>query len=114
MTDPPICIVSAAELRRMFNEQDFWGRAERGELMQSLMADSHPSSPRANLPICTRSQMVAYFDKGVKVALVHQYLRPDGTLGASGRPDPKRLLLGGAAYRFSSQTFQKCMKGPGR
>ncbi len=27
-----------------------------------------------------------------KVALVHQYLRPDGRIGASGMPDPKWLL----------------------
>ena len=27
------------------------------------------------------------------MAVVHQYLRVDGTLGASGRPDPKVLYL---------------------
>jgi len=26
------------------------------------------------------------------VALVHQYLRRDGSLGASGKPDPKMLF----------------------
>ncbi len=36
--------------------------------------------------------MVAYFDGVRKVALVHRYLRPDGTVGASGMPDPKELL----------------------
>jgi len=30
---------------------------------------------------------------GPTVALAHRYLRVDGTLGASGRPDPKRLYL---------------------
>lgn len=29
---------------------------------------------------------------GNQIALVHQYLRRDGTLGASGLPDPKWLL----------------------
>jgi hypothetical protein len=28
------------------------------------------------------------------MAIVHQYLRPDGTLGASGLPDPKWLRDG--------------------
>jgi hypothetical protein len=41
------------------------------------------------------SQIIEYFDaEGTRVALVDQYLRPDGTLGGSGRPDPKRVLVG--------------------
>jgi len=32
------------------------------------------------------------------VALVHQYLRSDGTLGASGQPDPKRIVIGNVVY----------------
>jgi hypothetical protein len=47
--------------------------------------------------------MIAYFDgDGQRVAVVHQYLRTDGTLGASGRPDPKRLLEGGVLYAVSA------------
>ena len=42
--------------------------------------------------------MVAYYEKRRKVAMVHQYLRPDGTLGASGLPDPKRLLVNDLLY----------------
>ncbi len=50
----------------------------------------------AGEPVCTRSQLVTYFDAdGERVAIVHQYLRQDGTLGASGLPDPKWLLHGG-------------------
>jgi hypothetical protein len=38
--------------------------------------------------------MVKYYSQdGEVLALVHQYLRPDGTIGASGKPDPKRLYL---------------------
>jgi hypothetical protein len=40
--------------------------------------------------------MVAYFTLTLeRVALVHEYRLPDGTIGASGRPDPKRILLEG-------------------
>jgi len=43
--------------------------------------------------------MVAYLDAGgQRIALVHQYLRPDGTIGGSGRPDPKELLEDGIIY----------------
>jgi hypothetical protein len=33
-----------------------------------------------------------------KVAVAHQYLRPDGTLGASGRPDPKAIFSEDVLY----------------
>jgi hypothetical protein len=36
--------------------------------------------------------MLRYFVEGTQVAIVHQYLLPNGTVGASGRPDPKWLL----------------------
>jgi hypothetical protein len=42
---------------------------------------------------------VAYIDQnGREVALVHQYVRSDGSLGASGMPDPKRLFENGVLY----------------
>ena len=38
--------------------------------------------------------MVWYFSpEGQELALIHQYLLPDGTIGGSGRPDPKRMIL---------------------
>ena len=84
-------------MRQLFIDE-VWPRAQRGELTLELMAESHPSPPRASLPICTRSQILACFQPdGVKVAIVHQYLRPDGSLGASG-PDPKRLLRNGVLF----------------
>jgi hypothetical protein len=46
------------------------------------------------LQLGTRSQLVAYYDGSVVVARVHQFLQPDGTLGASQIPDPKELLVG--------------------
>ena len=47
-------------------------------------------------PFCTHAQYIRYFDADNNwVADVFQYLRRDGTIGASGRPDPKRLRLGG-------------------
>jgi hypothetical protein len=35
---------------------------------------------------------------GRKVAMVHRYLRMDGTLGASGMPDPKKVIEGRTIY----------------
>jgi hypothetical protein len=41
-----------------------------------------------------------YYDKTTKekIAIVHQYRLQDGTLGASGLPDPKVLRHGGVVY----------------
>ncbi len=62
-----------------------------------LWDECPPSSPAE--PPGTRSQMVAYLDAaGQRIALVHQYLRPDGTIGGSGRPDPKELFDDGILY----------------
>lgn len=90
---PPIRVVSAYHLRRLFNERRLAEAARSGELTTQLRKDSHPSPPQAPEPVCTRSQAVVYLDAdGNQIALVHQYMRRDGTLGASGLPDPKWLL----------------------
>jgi hypothetical protein len=77
----------------MFNEGRYWEKAQAGEFHQIVLKNRHPSLPLAREPFCTRSQIIAYHDKrGNRVAVVHQYLRLDGTVGLSGKPDPKRLL----------------------
>jgi hypothetical protein len=90
----PHVYVPTEEIQRMFNEAGYEERARRGDLTIELVADGHPSRPKASEPYCTRSQMVRYRRRdGIPVALAHRYLRKDGTLGASGKPDPKRLYL---------------------
>jgi hypothetical protein len=98
MAQPPICVVSGAELCQKFEEHDFLGRLERGELTQRLIED-RPAPPYTWLKSGSRSQIIAYVDpQGVRVAEVHQYLQPDGSIGASGLPDPKRLLINDLLY----------------
>lgn len=82
----------------MFAEHDFLGRLQRGELTPRLIRDRAPNPPPRGMPAGTRSQIIAYRQAGTQVAMVHQYLLPDGTLGASGLPDPKRLLINGLLY----------------
>ncbi len=85
-------------VRHHFNTTDLAGQVERGELMAGLWKDRHLRRPR-NEPPCTRSQMLIYWTEHREpVALVHQYVRPDGSLGASGQPDPKRIVVGEIVY----------------
>jgi hypothetical protein len=81
----------------MFNSGGYWEKVKKGELSTIVKRNSHPAPPF--LPFCTRSQILSYHDRsGRKIAIVHQYLRPDETLGASGKPDPKLLLHDGIRY----------------
>lgn len=86
-------------MRQRFNKAQFVERVNAGALTSTTLEDRHPSLPGANEPFCTRSQMISYRDPdGNELARAHQYLRPDGTIGASGRPDPKRLYEKGILY----------------
>ncbi len=45
--------------------------------------------------------MLSYLDAGgQEIARVHQYLLPDGGIGGSGRPDPKRLYHNEVLYHL--------------
>jgi hypothetical protein len=93
--------ISQQEMRHLFNGRCFWERLRSGELIAQVESENHPSPMESGQPLCTWSQMIAYFDvtnQEVEVARVHQYRRPDGSIGASGRPDPKRLLVDGIIY----------------
>lgn len=83
----------------MFNDGRFVERAASGELTSRVVRSRHPAAPKANVPVCTRSQSIAYLDaSGQEVALAHQYLLKDGTIGAGRLPDPKRVLKDGILY----------------
>lgn len=87
--------VSSEDLRRIFNDGRYYERVLANELIASVEREGSPR-PEAQQPPGTLSQTVWYFDLRLsRVALVHQYLLPDGTIGGSGRPDPKRILLDG-------------------
>ena len=64
-------------------------------LYASIYKDK-PAPADAGQPPGTRTQMIKYFRQsdGALVAIVHRYLLPDGTIGASGLPDPKWLRDG--------------------
>ena len=95
-----ICRVLESKMRELFNEKVF-PRVKTGELSALVRRSGHPSPPKADEPFCTRSQEISYLDQNNReVARAHRYLRPDGTIGASGKPDPKRVFLDGVMYRL--------------
>jgi hypothetical protein len=101
---PPFQRISNAAMREMFNNGKFFEKVQSGILVAVILED-RLAPLTADQPPGTRSQMVSYRTKdGNEVARVHQYLRPDQTIGASGKPDPKRLLVDGILYRLVKGT----------
>lgn len=86
----------------MFNESGISKQITSGLLIPEYLRNDHLKHPEERgLPYCTRAQMIRYLDfSGQQVAEVFQYKRPDGNLGASGLPDPKRLWIGDKEYHI--------------
>lgn len=83
----------------MFEADKIEQRAEAGEL-SIVVLKSRDVRPVLRMPAGTQSQIVAYVDSnGSHVAEAHRYLKLDGTLAASGKPDPKALRRGNTVYR---------------
>jgi hypothetical protein len=90
----PVDWVSKDYIRRIFNEGDYLQKIESNELVPFFKERHHPSNPPAGEPICTWSELLVYYTEELDpVVEVHRYLRPDQTIGASGRLDPKRIFL---------------------
>jgi len=98
---PPRRRVAPDEIRERFNTGDYVRRAESGELRVAIVADRRLRDETClarGEPLGTRTQMIAYYEGSERVALAHRYLRPDGTIGATGLPDPKELLVEGELW----------------
>lgn len=92
--------VEPKELQRLFNARVL-PRITSGELREFLDNRRHCQPPPEFLPWCTHSEMVAYRELTspfTLVALAHLYRLPDGSIGASGLPDPKKLNIDGQRY----------------
>lgn len=92
MDRPPEKLVPARTIQTLFNEGRYYERTLLGEFRTQVLKSRVPKHLHTREPPGTLSQIVAYYGPQGRVAVVHQYLRPDGSLGASGRPDPKQLL----------------------
>ncbi len=85
-------------MRRLFNNGPYLQMIADGDVVRDsqYLRNDHLRHPETvNEPWCTNGQKIRYLGPdGRWLFVVFQYLRPDATIGASGRPDPKRLHLG--------------------
>ncbi len=87
-------------MRELFNKNRLWERLQENEFT-SFILESRVAPATAGEPAGTLSQMVSYRDlDSNEIARVHQYLRADGSIGGSGKPDPKRVFIEGILYRL--------------
>jgi hypothetical protein len=88
--------VSPDIIRKKFDEGPYAELIKNGKLRSKVIGNRHLPNPATfQGPFCTHSQAIRYYDDNRWLIVeIHQYLRPDGTLGASGKPDPKRLRSG--------------------
>lgn len=92
-------------IRHLYNESQFPDMIAQGRLLPNYIRNGHLKEPgKVGEPYCTHSQFIRYLDiNGQWVVEVHQYLRPDKTLGGKGKPDPKRLRIGNKVYIAEKQ-----------
>lgn len=84
-------------IRRLFDEERILEGVEQGLITELPGAPTEPS-PMSGQPDGTISQVVDYFSGHEWVASAHLFVLPDGTVGASGFPDPKMVLSAGVRY----------------
>ena len=85
-------------MRRLFNTGRYYERMLAGEFRPKIIGEI-PRRRGDRRIRGSRSQTVEYWDRfGMLIARVHEYRMPDGSLGASGRPDPKLLRHEGDVY----------------
>ena len=68
------------------------------QLSVQIVKDQHPTISQAGQPYCTRTQILLYKEGGCTLALACRFMKLDGTLGASGKPDPKAIYISGQIY----------------
>lgn len=96
--------LTVPEMRRRFNEGKYWERMKAGEFLPVLIRRGTPQRDVLEKWPEARSEYWSWRDgDGFEVARVHQYALPNGTIVASGRPDPKRLFEDGVVYHLEKR-----------
>jgi len=95
--------VSALRLRQLFNESQYPELIRKKRLKREVVRSRRLKASdrqKKSLPRGTKSEIIIYHDPANKelYVKVHRYVKFYGILGASGKPDPKAILLDGIMY----------------
>ena len=96
MTKPPTLRVSCTEIQRLCRECNCLSWLPK---LTRVLSHNQHAKPQSGQVAGTMSQIIKCYDESeMLVLVVHQFVRPDGTIGASGKPDPKRIVQNGIDY----------------
>jgi hypothetical protein len=89
-------------MRALFAEARIEERLMAGELrLEERRGTRHAAPAHLAEPPGTISHAVVYLAAdGVAQAIAHEYVRPDGSIGASGLRDPKWIRHEGVSYKL--------------
>lgn len=97
--------VSAEELRTRFNEaylaKTLGGQFTVRNFGRQSLYQNHPAEDGyPQEPEGTITGLIEIIDPSTnqRLAVAHRLLRPDGSFGASGYPDPKMVIITGTIY----------------
>jgi hypothetical protein len=93
----PVRMVSQRELQDKFNANE-GGYPQRMNELRKVCSYDELAHPKSRQIRGTRSKVDKFYDGNTLVLVVHYFRKPDGTLGGSGRYDPKKLLVNGVLY----------------
>jgi hypothetical protein len=109
LNDFPEVIVSALRVIELFNisqhktsiENGLYRVEIKGKVVKPENLPRERPDDEAKWPIGTESQYLFYYDQNDQwVVGMHRYLRPNGSIGASGKAEPKRILVDGIWYIY--------------
>jgi hypothetical protein len=92
--------MNGAPIKRVSQEflNDYFNMHVESQLTEyrSVEFYNKPTPPESGQPWGTSTVGIKYYDqRQVLCAVIFYYRKPDGTLGASGKPIPKGLLIDG-------------------
>jgi hypothetical protein len=92
--------VDSTTIRQIFNNCQELKTLVIEKKNKTLLKSKKLSNPeKKGLPNGTYSESFSYRNEnGSYSVIVHQYTLPDGQIGASGQPDPKRVQIKGKIY----------------
>lgn len=107
--DPQIIRVSDARICEVFNSSQHATAIE--QYLEAYRSDEvilDTTADEKGFSHGTRSQILRYYKVENRWRLVlqvemHRYWLPEGRIGASGRPSPKRVLIGSIMYRYDKR-----------
>jgi hypothetical protein len=97
MTAPSRSRISERDLQNKFRSDEA-GYATRWNELEMACTYDAPAHPDSGQAPGTRSKLLRFRENGHTVMLLHFFLRPDGSLGASGKFDPKLLMVNGVQF----------------